>query len=164
MDNQVQDPLDQTSRFSDQVYTPPVPQTGKQAVINDLLAISDRVLQLREARASVAGDQTRIAELQYSLLQQESEVGAKVFGAINPSQQRSFFCLDRKTWIWYEAWTDPNSHEQMSQTMRYEINPDSVGKFSQVVNYQLIDGRELENFYNAVKVYSLLIEQQIYAQ
>ena len=38
------------------------------------------------------------------LIQLESEIGAQLFGEIPKGHRREFFCLDEKTWIWYEEW------------------------------------------------------------
>lgn len=162
MDEQIQDIQDQyADRFKDQVHVP-VDVTGRGAVLQDILAISERVMQWREARALTIGGPDKAAETQRMLLQKESEIGARVFGMTKPGEQRSFFCFDRQTWMWYETWTDASTHQPVSQTMRYEISTGGVAKSSQVVRYQMLEGHELENFYNAVKVYSLLVEQQLY--
>lgn len=162
MDDQIQDLQDKyADRFKDQVYAP-ADVTGRGAVLQDILVISDRIMQWRESRALTIGGPDKAAETQRMLLQKESELGARVFGLAKLDQQRSFFCFDRKTWMWYETWTDANTRQPVSQTMRYEISTGGVAKSSQVVRYQMLEGHELENFYNAVKVYSLLVEQQLY--
>lgn len=149
--------------FKDQVFTP-ADLSGTKAVIDDILRMTAQVLQWREAKALSLGGAEGANNAQHTLMQQESEIGAKIFGLLKSDQQRSFFCFNRTTWIWYESWIDPVTRQNVSQTMRYEISDAGVAKSSQAVGYQLLDGRELENFYNAVKVYNLLVSQQIYGQ
>ncbi|MGI6612749.1 MAG: hypothetical protein ACOX0Z_04275 [Candidatus Nanosyncoccaceae bacterium] len=163
MDEPIQDIQDKYANlFKDQVHTPPSDVSGRGAVLQDILVISDKIMQWRESRALTIGGPEKAADTQRMLLQKESEIGARVFGLVKPGEQRSFFCFDRHTWMWYETWLNPNTRQPVSQTMRYEVSDAGVAKSSQVVRYQMLEGRELENFYNAVKVYSLLVEQQLY--
>ena len=162
MDEDIQDIQDKyADNFKDLVHTP-TDVSGQGAVLQDILAISNQIVQWLEARALLSGGADKASETQQMLLQKESEIGARVFGLAKPEQQRSFFCLDRQTWMWYESWLDVATRQPVAQTMRYEVSPAGVAKSSQVVRYQVLEGRELENFYNAVKVYSLLVQQQLY--
>lgn len=162
MDEPIQDIQDKYANlFKDQVHAP-IDVTGRGAVLQDIMAMSDRIMQWRESRALTIGGPEKATNTQRMLLQKESEIGARVFGLVKPDEQRSFFCFDRHTWMWYETWADPNTHQPVSQTMRYEVSEGGVAKSSQVVRYQMLEGQELENFYNAVKVYSILVEQQLY--
>ena len=162
MDEDIQDIQDKyADNFKDLVHTP-TDVSGQGAVLQDILAISNQIVQWREARALLIGGADKASETQQMLLQKESEIGARVFGLVKPEQQRSFFCLDRHTWMWYESWLDAATRQPVAQTMRYEVSSAGVAKSSQVVRYQVLEGRELENFYNAVKVYSLLVQQQLY--
>lgn len=158
MDQQIQDPLDKNSSFDGMVFMPK-DLTGVQAVVADLLAMGEQIVQLREATATARPDKAEA--VRKDLLQRESELGGRVFGPLRAGEQRSFFCLDPQTWIWHEIWTAP---EPGSQTVRYEISPAGVSKASRATNYQMIAGRELENFYNAVKVYTILARRNIYKQ
>ena len=53
------------------------------------------------------------------LLTLESEIGGKLFGPVPAGHRREFFCLDEKTWIWYEEWRDETKKLQ-SSTLRSE--------------------------------------------
>ena len=164
MDDQIQDLQDKyADNFKNQVFVP-ADFTGKQAVIDDILNLSARVIYLREMRAqSQLTGAGQSANKQNLLMQKESEIGGQIFGQVAQGEQRSFFCLDKNTWIWYEAWVDQTTHKPVNQTTRYEITSAGVAKSSQISSYQMLEGRELENFYNAVKVYCLMVEQKIYS-
>lgn len=86
------------------------------------------------------------------LLRMESKIGATLFGPIPKGRNREFFCLDESTWIWHEEWRDEKGVERQS-TVRYEIHPNGILKVSDGPRYQFIEGRELDNFAQATRVY-----------
>ena len=94
------------------------------------------------------------------LLTMESEIGAKLFGPIPAGHRREFFCLDEKTWIWHEEWTDKKGSHQA--TTRYEIHGDKVLKVQEGPRYQYIEGQELENLTTATQLYFEQVARNIY--
>ncbi len=137
----------------------PAAQQQQQAVMTELLDRSQAIVTLRTTKAQ---QQAATGVTVRSLLQDESRLGARIFGAVKTKEERSFFCLDHDTWIWYEAWFDPAQRRTVNQTTRYELNQKGVLKFRQGANYQYLDGAELENFVNATKAYYNVIKAHIY--
>lgn len=138
----------------------PTDISEKQNLINELLAISQKITELRLAKSKAS---TNPNLNQHYLLQSESRLGSVIFGAIKPSEDRSFFCLDHDTWIWYESWFDQISRVQRKQTVRYEIHPTAgVMRVREGADYAYIEDLELNNFLNAVRVYYKLVKENIY--
>ena len=95
------------------------------------------------------------------LLTLESEVGSKIFGPIEHGRRREFFCLDEQTWIWHEEWLD-ESRKLQTSTIRYEINEHGVLKVQEGARYSYLDGKELQNFSVAVRVYYEQVAREVY--
>jgi len=95
------------------------------------------------------------------LLRMESAIGASLFGIITPGHQREFFCLDERTWVWYESWLDAKrvKHEQ---TTRYEIHSNGIIKVQPDKPYVVLEGDELANFRAAMHAYYNKVMNQIY--
>lgn len=97
-----------------------------------------------------------------SLIQKESEVGARIFGQNPYGLRRQFFNLDPSTWIWYDEYPDKQGRGVKSVTIRYEIHANGVLKVQEGARYDFIEGQELDNFVRAVEFYSKKITEEIY--
>ncbi len=95
------------------------------------------------------------------LLTLESEIGGKLFGPVPTGHRREFFCLDAKTWIWYEEWRD-ESKKLQSNTIRYEVSPQGVLKVQEGGRYAYLDGEELSNFGLSVSLYYEQVARHVY--
>lgn len=95
------------------------------------------------------------------LVNVESGYGRTLFGPIPEGHQREFFEHRKNIWIWHESWTDL-SGQVFDQTIRYEVRPAGVYKKVAGQNYEKIEGRELDNFVNAAKMYLKLVKQNLY--
>lgn len=95
------------------------------------------------------------------LIKLESEIGSQVFGPIPAGRVRQFFCLDERTWIWYEEWTDEKRKKQ-STTTRYEVHDKGIFKVQEGARYSYLEGQELQNFVMAVKLYYEQVARNIY--
>ena len=95
------------------------------------------------------------------LLKLESEVGARLFGAIPAGHRREFFCLDNRTWIWHEEWAGDDKKLQTS-TVRYEINDNGVLKVQEGARYSYLEGEELQNFGLSVRMYYEQVTREVY--
>lgn len=95
----------------------------------------------------------RRAAKEAELLNAESALGRKIFGAVPEGQTREFFHHTKNAWIWYEN----------GVTMRYEVRPHGVFKKVGDGKYQEITGKELENFRQATKAYLKLVKTHLYA-
>lgn len=96
------------------------------------------------------------------LLQLESEIGAKLFGDIPAGHRREFFCLDAKTWIWYEESINAQTKKRDQTTTRYEIHDNGILKVLEGARYSYLEGAELENFVLATRMYFEQVARGIY--
>lgn len=104
-------------------------------------------------RAKNEAERRRAAK-EAELLNAESALGRKIFGAVPEGQTREFFYHMKNAWIWYEN----------GVTMRYEVRPHGVfKKVGGDGRYQEITGKELENFRQAAAAYLKLVKTHLYA-
>lgn len=96
------------------------------------------------------------------LLRKESAIGRQLFGTIPAGHQREFFCLDERTWIWYEFWEDPETKQPKEQTTRFEIHTNGIIKIQENQPYRVLEGQELQNFEAAVKAYHDRVMKEVY--
>ena len=95
------------------------------------------------------------------LIQRESEIGGQLFGPVSVSHHRQFFNLDPTTWVWYEEWTDRDGKHQTTTT-RYEIHENGILKVQEGARYYYIEGNELTNLVNAIRIYYDRVTREIY--
>ncbi len=95
------------------------------------------------------------------LVNVESGYGRTLFGPIPEGHQREFFEHRKNVWIWHESWTDI-SGQLIDQTIRYEVRPAGVYKKISGQTYQKIEGKELDNFVSAAKMYLKLVKTNLY--
>ncbi len=96
------------------------------------------------------------------LLRAESAIGRQLFGPIPSGHQREFFCLDARTWIWYEKWIDPETKKPREHTTRYEVHSNGVIKIQENQPYTVLEGEELKNLEAAVKIYHEKVMREVY--
>lgn len=96
------------------------------------------------------------------LLQLESEIGAKLFGEVPAGHRREFFCLDAKTWIWYEETIDPKTKKTHRMTIRYEVHDNGILKVQEGARYSYIEGEELDNLVAATAMYYEQVARNVY--
>ncbi len=101
----------------------------------------------------------RKAEIYRSLMHWEGKIGGELFGPIPKGTRREFFCLDKKTWVWHEEWTDSDGHHTL--TTRYDIRPNGILKSQGTNDYQEIGYEETKNLYNAVKLYCAQVKPEL---
>lgn len=95
------------------------------------------------------------------LIKLESEIGASLFGALPKGHRREFFCLDARTWIWYEEWFDAQ-HKHRTATTRYEIQDKGILKVMEGARYAYLEGQELENLIAAIHMYYERVSRELY--
>lgn len=96
------------------------------------------------------------------LIERESKVGSTLFGPVPAGRRREFFCVDERSWIWYEEFRDAAGKLQ-SNTVRYEIQPAGILKSEQGARYSYLEGAELQNFMAAINAYRDKVAAAIYA-
>ncbi len=104
-------------------------------------------------------NEQRKADLHRALLHYEARLGGELFGPITEGSRREFFCLDERTWVWHEEWTDEKGKRQVLTT-RYDVRPQGVLKSQGANSYQALTKQEAENLYKAVHLY----EQKVGAE
>ncbi|MBP6041610.1 hypothetical protein KA529_01170 [Candidatus Saccharibacteria bacterium] len=116
-------------------------------------SIQDAISTLRD---SMQSDDNKRREL----IRAEAALGAKLFGEVPAGRSRSFFCLDKNTWIWHEAWVD-ESGQKVQVTTRYSVYSNTVIKTQNEVQVPM-DLQELNMLNTAVKAYYPLVASKIY--
>lgn len=96
------------------------------------------------------------------LIQQESRIGTEIFGPVPAGHRREFFNLDASTWIWYDEWTDNQTHTKQTVTIRYEVHENGILKVREGARYSFLKDVELDNFVSAVDAYYERVCKNIY--
>jgi hypothetical protein len=93
-------------------------------------------------------------ELDYynAIMRQEAKLGGELFGPLPKGHKRQFFCLDQRTWVWYEEWTD-NTGRQQTVSTYYHVRPDGILKSQGDNTYRRLDRNELRNLHRAMNLY-----------
>jgi hypothetical protein len=92
------------------------------------------------------------------LINQESLIGAQLFGPIPQGHHRQFFCLDEFTWIWFEEWVESGS--KRSVTTRYEVRQNGVVKVQDGQTAVWLEGKEARNFLHATRKYYEIMHER----
>lgn len=121
------------------------------------MAMLSAVLKL----TGMQSQEERDNKLYDDLLHHEAEIGGKVFGKVPKNTHRRFFCLDEKTWVWHEEWTDANGKRQV-RTTRYVIHDNHIFKTSDDKRFEKLNVDEAGRFYEAVKIYIRNVKRDIY--
>ena len=97
------------------------------------------------------------------LKNEEGEIGASIFGPVEPNESRLFFNDNRESWFFYQEKTDSDGKKH-SITLHYEVRPDGVWKIDTKdgLKCELVSGKDLENFVDATKIYHQRVMTQIY--
>lgn len=101
----------------------------------------------------------RRADAHRALLHYEARLGGELFGPIPKGSRREFFCLDERTWVWHEEWTDAQGGRHVTTT-RYDVRPNGIVKSQGNNSYQALTKEEAQNLYQAVHLY----EQRVGAE
>lgn len=96
------------------------------------------------------------------LIRQESQIGAKLFGEIPNGHKREFFCLDARTWIWHESWSDNLGGSRTEKNIRYEVRDNGILKSINGGDYAWVDDQEAQNLAEAAILYHQYVSALIY--
>ena len=105
----------------------------------------------------------RKAELHRNLIRHEAKIGGQLFGPVPKGGRREFFCLDARTWVWHEEWTDEQG-KQCSKTTRYDVRPNGVLKAQDGNRYQYINNDEAQHLYDAIQLYHKRVNSELYSR
>ena len=119
---------------------------------------------IRKILKTVMGssDEDRQAELRRNLIRREAQIGGTLFGPIPENGRREFFCLDSRTWVWHEEWTDEKTGQHHVKTTRYDLRPDAILKAQDGLQYQQVTDEEAEHLYQAANLYYQRIHHDLY--
>ena len=107
-------------------------------------------------------EEERDAKRYRELIRKEAEIGGALFGPVKRGGRREFFCLDDRTWIWHEEWTDDQGQPRVVTT-RYDIRPNGILKAQDGQPYRYIDREEARRLYKAARMYNHLVNTKLYA-
>lgn len=94
-------------------------------------------------------------------IRKEAKMGGELFGPVPEGVRREFFCLDKRTWIWHEEWTDENGHRRVVTT-RYDIRANGVLKAQDGQPYRFVKGEEAKRLYKAARTYVHRARNELY--
>lgn len=96
--------------------------------------------------------QARSARIYRNIIRDAAKMGGELFGPVHEGVRREFFCLDERTWVWHEEWTDANSMHHV-RTTRYDVRPHGIFKAQDGIPYQPVTPEEAERLYAAAIKY-----------
>lgn len=105
----------------------------------------------------------RKAELYRNLIRHEAQIGGQLFGPVPAGGKREFFCLDRRTWVWHEEWTDENGQHR-SKTTRYDVRPNGILKAQDGSTYQYVGDEEARHLRDAAILYEKKVNSELYSR
>jgi len=105
--------------------------------------------------------EARQAELYRNFIRHEAKIGGQLFGKVPKGTRREFFCMDGRTWVWHEEWTD-SYNEPHSRTTRYDVRPTGIFKDQEGQPYQQVSLEEARNLYRAAMLYEQRVNKELY--
>jgi hypothetical protein len=106
-------------------------------------------------------DDERSTRRYRELIRREAQIGGELFGPIPTGVRREFFCLDRKTWVWHEEWTDKSGKRRVVTT-RYDVRPNGVLKAQDGQPYRYVELEEGKRLYKAARMYNYRVQTELY--
>jgi hypothetical protein len=107
--------------------------------------------------------QEREAELYRNLIRHEAKIGGTLFGPVPEGGRREFFCLDARTWVWHEEWTDETGQHH-SKTTRYDVRPNGILKAQDGNRYQYVSKEEARHLRDAAHLYQKRVKSELYSR
>jgi len=101
------------------------------------------------------------AEKYRSLIRKEAAIGGQLFGPIPKGGRREFFCLDVRTWVWHEEWTDKDGHRR-TVTTRYDVRPNGILKAQDGQPYRPVTPEEGRRLREAARLYMQRVKSELY--
>lgn len=118
---------------------------------------------LKKAIDQLYPKRTSRRKLRRELINRESAIGRNLFGPIPAGHRRDFYCLDKHTIIWNEAWRDAKNREHKIRT-RYEIYPHKIVKAQDGQAPHFISLEEARQLLVAMRWYQYLVGKHVYHQ
>lgn len=105
-------------------------------------------------------EEERRARKYRALLGQAAKMGGGLFGQVPEGVRREFFCLDERTWVWHEEWTD-QAGQPRAITTRYDIRPNGILKAQDGQPYRYVTLEEGKRLYKAMKMYNKMVRSEL---
>ncbi len=105
-------------------------------------------------------EQERQSRYYRKLIRIAAKKGGELFGPIPAGVRREFFCLDERTWVWHEEWTDANGKENVITT-RYDVRPNGILKAQDGQPYRYLDKEEAKRLYKAARMYNKFVQTEL---
>jgi hypothetical protein len=96
------------------------------------------------------------------LIEREAEIGGAIFGAEQSDEDRKFYCLDERTWVYQNTYKDLVDGKEKTMIIRYELHPNGVMKIVNSKNHSMVDDEEAERLIKAIKLYYKYVMEKIY--
>ena len=96
------------------------------------------------------------------LIAREAEIGGAIFGAEQADEDRKFYCLDERTWVYQNTYRDLTDGKQKTMVIRYELHQNGVMKIINSKNHSMVDDEEAERLIKAIKLYYKYVMEKIY--
>lgn len=103
--------------------------------------------------------QVREAQIRRNFIRDCARMGGTLFGAVPKGNRREFFCLDERTWVWHEEWTDRNGMHH-ALTTRYDLRPHGIFKAQDGQPYQPLTREEAQRLYLAAYQYNQKLHEK----
>lgn len=96
------------------------------------------------------------------LMRRERDATRGLFGVQEEGCGRDFFCLDERTWIWYEEWIEDGERKHM--TTRYVVREKEIVKSQNGGPYKTLSAQEVKSLKAAAETYAATVNEKIYAK
>ena len=103
---------------------------------------------------------SRKVSFERDLIRREAKIGGQLFGEVPAGHTREFFCLDERTWVWYEKWAEGGEFKEI--TTRYEIQDHGILKTQGTDIYHYATPAEQAHLINAIKLYYKYVAEHVY--
>ncbi len=120
-----------------------------------------RIIEMITNFFSSNNPEERKRDITNDLMHRESVIGREIFGPVPTNViTREFFCLDERTWVWFEEWTD--NGERLQRTTKYTIREDDIVKSVNNSDYVSVSDTEARHLHKAIKLYIQRVSSEIY--
>lgn len=117
--------------------------------------------KLLSGLVSTPNDTDARTEVHRQIIRREAKIGGELFGPVPSNGRREFFCLNEKTWVWHEEWTDEKGARR-AITTRYDVRPNGILKAQDGRPYQFVGYDEASRLYQAVSMYNKRVDAALY--
>ena len=128
-----------------------------------VMGVDPEVFKLAKAHQAKlkAGKKTKDQKIK-ELIEIEAQIGGEVFGPKQPDEDRKFYCLDERTWVYQNSYRDVQDGKQKTMIIRYELHPNGVLKVVNGRTHSMVQDDEAARLTQAIKLYYQRVMKEIY--